>query len=407
MQVGPIKLMKSKTFSEVMSKMNLLWEENSRLATELGAGGTTHSFMHYPWRATTAAKVILPADQDSAKHKDAVARVIAAYQKAAAETVKPASCMWDEIESRNKDFITALQNGDAGALGPILARLFQSQAIWGLGKFDENLLHDMKAPHDKSHLQLRITDALVSLGQALGVRAVTSIEQQGVEPHIKALEVDLNQLVSLIQDEAGFAISSPKVGATYGCTINDELITLDGLINAYIANRLKQLSVTKSATVAEIGGGFGCLAEIVARAIGCKYYVYDLPWVSVIQGYYLIMSLPEGAVKLFGEQAGNVEVLPFWQFDQWTPRSIEYVVNSDSLPEMGYDTARGYIEKISRNLSGMFISINQEAQAKNVYAGSQNCVHSIAKSVGGLKLSGRSIYWMRQGYVEEVFIPQA
>jgi len=407
MQVGPIKLMKSKTFSEVMSKMNLLWEENSRLATELGAGGTTHSFMHYPWHATTAPKEIQPPDQDSAKHRDAVSRVIAAYQKAAAETVKPAGGMWDDIEARNKDFMTALQSGDANALGQILARLFQSQAIWGLGKFDENLLNDMKAPHDKSHLQLRITDALVSLGQAVGVKTVTSIEQQGVEPHIKALSVDLSQLVREIENDAGFSIASPKIGATYGCIINEKLITLDGVINGYVAHRLKQLGVTKSAAVVEIGGGFGCLAEIVARAIGCKYSVYDLPWVSAIQGYYLIMSLPEGTVKLLGEQTGSIEVLPFWHFDNLPDKSVEYIVNSDSLPEMGYDTARGYIEKIAKNLRGMFLSINQEAQAKNANSGVQNCVHAIAKSVGGLQLASRSIYWMRQGYVEEVFIPRA
>ncbi|HEY9717555.1 MAG TPA: putative sugar O-methyltransferase [Trichormus sp.] len=406
MQVGPIKLMKSKTFSEVMSKMNLLWEENSRLATELGAGLTTHSFMHYPWHATTAPKVIQPPDQDSDNHRDAVARVIAAYSKAAAETIKPASGMWDDIEARNKDFMTALQTGDAAALGPILAKLFQSQAIWGLGKFDENLLNDMKAPHEKSHLQLRITDALVSLGQAVGVKAATSIEQQGVEPHIKALSVDLNQLAAEIETAIGFALAAPAVGATYGCTINNEFITLDGVINTYVAHRLKQLGVTKSASVVEIGGGFGCLSEIVARAIGCQYHVYDLPWVSAIQGYYLIMSLPQGTVKLFGESTGNIEVLPFWHFDKLTEGSIEFIVNSDSLPEMGYDTARSYIEKISKNLRGMFLSINQEAQAKNANSGKQNCVHAIAESVGGLRLASRSIYWMRQGYVEEVFTAQ-
>src|SRR5262249_6085958 len=151
-------------------------------------------------------------------------------------------------------------------------------------------------------------------------------------------------------------------------------ITLDGIINAYIAHRLKQLGACKGKTVVEIGGGFGCLAEIAARALNCHYVLYDLPWVSAIQGYFLIMSLPPGTVRLLGETQGQLEVLPFWQFDASQDRSLDFVINSDSLPEMGYDTALAYVKKISKALRGLFLSINQEAMAKNANAGTQNCV---------------------------------
>ena len=406
MRVGPITLLKTKTFSQFLSQRTLLCEENSRLANELGVGGTTHSFMHYPWNATTATKRILEADQANAKHNEAVSRVIAAYQKTDKERVQAAPGMWHEIEAKNKQFVNALETGNLVVVSEILSKLFQSQAIWGLGKFDENLLNDMKEPHQKSHLQLRITDALVSLAKGIGAERLTSVEQQGIEPHLKALSVDLNELTQSVEKELGFDIGSPLVGAAYGCSINDKFITLDGLINAYIAYRLHQLGASEGKTVVEIGGGFGCLAEIVFRAFNCNYAIYDLPWVGAIQGYFLIMSLPPGTVKLLGEDQGRVEVLPFWRFNSLADQSLEFVINSDSLPEMGYETAVSYIEKIAKALKGVFLSINQEAMAKNSNAGKQNCVHSIANSVGGLRLLSRSIYWMRQGFVEEVFVPK-
>ena len=38
-----------------------------------------------------------------------------------------------------------------------------------------------------------------------------------------------------------------------------------------------------------------------ARAGFTDYAIYDLPWVNALQGYYLIMALPEGSVRLYGE----------------------------------------------------------------------------------------------------------
>jgi hypothetical protein len=405
MQVGPITLMRTKTFSELLSKQEVLWEENSRLAIELGGSGTKHSFMHYPWNATTAKKLILQSDDIDEKHLEAVSRVIKAYQKAIKEQVKAAPGMWQDLEEKNTQFVNGLSAGNIPEVSRMLSGLFQSQFIWGLGKFDQVLLNDMKEPHEKSHLQLRITDALVSLAKALGVRRLTSVEQQGIEPHIRALDVNLESLVEDIETELGFVLDSPRLGGSYGCNINDKFITLDGVINTYIAHRLRQLGANQDSRIVEIGGGFGCLAEIARRALHGKYVIYDLPWVVAIQGYFLIMSLPPGTVRLFGEQDGPLEILPFWHFNYNESRSLDFIVNSDSLPEMGYDTAVSYIQKISQSLRGSFLSINQEAMAKNTNAGQQNCVNSIVKAVGGLKLVSRSVYWMRQGYAEELFVP--
>jgi hypothetical protein len=411
LRLGPIVAMKAKTFDNLLLQKTLLMDENSRLSNELGAGNTIHSFMHYPWNAATAAKVIGEPDAREEKHINAVRRICLAYENISKETKAVGDSMWTDIEAKHSKFISAVKQQDIGTAGLMLSQLFQSELIWGLGKYDQNLLSDILSPHDRTHVQLRITDALVSLGQAVGVTKLTSIEQQGIEPHLKVLDANLDELVASLERELSFEICSPKVAGAYGCEVAGKFVTLDGLINTYVAHRVKQLGATNQSIMVEIGGGFGCLAEIIKRAIGSKYFIYDLPWVTLIQAYYVMMSLPQESqhlVRLFGEtnSSAQIEILPFWCFYEHQNNSVDFIINSDSLPEMSHDAGSAYVEKISKVLRGKFLSINQEAGAKNSQYGRQNCVYDLAKAVGRLKLTSRQIYWMRQGYLEEVYEPE-
>jgi hypothetical protein len=397
--------MKNSTFNRLLSTQSLLAEENSRLAAELGVGTTLHSFMHYPWTATTAEQLILQPDEYDERAEEAVGRVIDAYQRCAKENVQAAPCMWDKIEGKNANFLTALAKGSKRDAGALLTRLFQSNIIWGLGKFDDALIADMLRVPDRSHAQLRITDALVSLAQAVGAYGLTSVEQQGVEGHLAALRIDLEKVLADVENLSGLDVSAPRVGASYGCRISDKFVTIDSLLHSYSVHRLLQLGATRDTRVMEIGGGFGCLAQLAFRAGLQQYSIFDLPWVNAIQGYYLIMSLPKGSVRLYGESAGTLEVNPFWTFEKLPDRSVQFLVNTDSMPEMGRETALNYIKQIRRVLAGLFLSTNQEAKANNAGFGLQNSVAELVREVGGLRTRSRSLYWMRQGYVEEVFTP--
>jgi len=398
--------MKSSSFSRLVNTQAVLSEENSRLSSELGSGTTTHSFMHYPWTATTAPQLILEPDKDEERSRQAVQRVVAAYQAALQEKVQPAPSMWDGIENQSQNFIDALNKGNAARAQQHLSRLFQSSLIWGLGKYDQPLVDDMRRVPDRSHVQLRITDALVSLGQAVGSHALTSVEQSGVLANINALNIDIEKTLYYLETTAQMDVSSPRVGAAYGCEVGGRFITIDGLLHSYTVHRIKQLGASADTKVVEIGGGFGCLAHLMGRAGLKQYAIYDLPWVNAIQGYYLLMCLPPEMVRLHGESSGTVEVNPFWRFEELADRSVEYLVNTDSLPEMGRQTAMNYIQRIKRVLKGQFLSINQEAKADNAGVGQQNSVSELVRETGGLKRLSRALYWMRQGYVEEVYRPE-
>jgi hypothetical protein len=144
----------------------------------------------------------------------------------------------------------------------------------------------------------------------------------------------------------------------------------------------------------------------MARAGFRKYAIYDLPWVNAIQGYFLIMSLPPGSVRLLGEENGELEILPFWRFYLRPPDSADYVVNANSLPEMGVATARSYVAAIHRVARKLFLSINQEAKAPSHDYGPQQCVAELIDEHGGYERLSRQRYWMRPGYAEEVFRPK-
>src|SRR5439155_9931646 len=160
----------------------------------------------------------------------------------------------------------------------------------------------------------------------------------------------------------GFDPSFPAVGSAYGFTISGHLYTIDSLTHAYNAFRVRQLAGGPG-TAFEIGGGYGCLALMAYRAGFRDYAVFDLPWVNALQGYFLVRSLPEGTIRLYGESGGGVRVLPYWALDAEPDKACDVLVNTDSLPEMGHDTAKGYLPRIRRVTRTAFLSVNQEAKA--------------------------------------------
>lgn len=412
MRFGPISLVRSASIDKMKETQDFLSEQNAKLSVELGQGSTLHSFMHYPWTAKTAPQVILGPDTDQKRIREACTRIADAYaycQKESPETNKDVGeSMWNEVRERHHQFMQALQNKNVDVLCQLLPSFLQSELVWGLGKYDLKLVDDMKAVHEKSHVQLRITDALVSLAQSIGAFPVGSVEQQGTKATMSVLDTDIEKLYADVEKRIGFSISAPEVAANYGCKINNKFVTIDSLLHSYSVYRLQQLGATGDKNVKEIGGGYGCMAHLAHRAGLKKYAIIDLPWVNALQAYYLIMSLDPNDVVLHGEpkKDSGVHIYPYWHFNKLEPKSTDYSFNMDSMPEMDYAACRAYLEGMLEKLnpeSGLFLSINQEAKAPNAEA-HQNSVPEIIDDIGGWKRMSRHLYWMRQGFVEETYV---
>ncbi len=73
---------------------------------------------------------------------------------------------------------------------------------------------------------------------------------------------------------------------------------------------------------------------------------------------------------------------------------FDLVVNVDSMPEMSIEFICDYFQKIC-SVSDTFLSINHEFNA--------HTVANAAQSIARLERTARVPYWMRRGYVEELF----
>lgn len=362
------------------------------------------ALMHLPMAPALAPTVILEPGPPDGRSQEAARRVVDAYHAAMRAPEVAAPSMWAAVEAQQAAFLSAVRARDLATVEQTLARLFHTHLIWGLGR-----VHPDTPVHVRTGLpqglQIQVTDALVSLAEATGVARITCIEQQGVDAHLAALAVDLPALLDALVRRTGLELEMPDVGQNYGCLIDGRKVSIDSLVHAYTAYRLRQLGVERHERIVEIGGGYGCLAYICRRNGCADYTIVDLPWVNVLQGYVLIMSLPPGSVSLFGEADAAVKVRPFWEFGRLPDRSVDVVINTDSLPEIGEKTGRQYIADIARVIRKYFLSINQEAMTEYPGVGRQLHVNGLVAEEPRLRLLHRQRYWMRQGYVEEVFAP--
>lgn len=425
MKIGPVHVVKEATmawmqaalhrFSSCLANSNQELERISQLLAETtnerdrllrlvaDANVQAHRLQHHPAFARLAPVWMLDADADDQRSRGAAERVVAAYQRVMATQAMCDAGMWTHAERRNATFIAALQGGNLSAVREHLASLFQSQLINGLGRFHENMAAQIRALAYLP-IQLQFTDALVSLAEAVGAARLTSFEQDA-QQHARALDHDLDVLFREIETRTALRLEFSNVGGAYGCTVAGRRLAIDSLIHGYTVQRLRELDARPDWRFVEIGGGYGCLAELMHRHGFTNYAIYDLPWVNAIQGYFLILALPEKSVQLFGEPPANMAVLPFWEFFDLPAQAADMVINTDSLPEMGAAIAASYIESIATVAPRFFFSINQEAKADVEAFGPQQCVAEIVERTGGLRRVSRQRYWMRPGYVEEMFIP--
>lgn len=412
MKFGPLHLIRGRTFRRLAQSERLWHHFSSELAAAGNSGNPlaarvlehTHGLMHSPLSASFAP-VRQPSGATAPRSRDAAERVVRAYHAAIADkAAPPAPSMWDDLTEQRRHFLSALDNRDTPAVQAMLERLFVSPLVHGLGQVHES--HPALLAQPMAFLHYQFTDALVSLAEAVGAARVSCMAQDAPS-HLRPLNCDLPPLYDALKQRMGFAPNYSDWCGAFGFELNGDLLTIDSLTHAYAAWRLAQLGAGIAETVYELGGGYGGLALMAHRAGIGRYSIFDLPWVNALQGYFLIINLPENAIGLCGETGGNYRVEPYWRLYSQPAAACTFSVNSDSLPEMGHATALDYLHHLRRVTARAFLSINQEAKAHFHGVGPQNCVSELVGLAGGFRLRSRQRHWLRQGYVEEVFEPAA
>jgi hypothetical protein len=73
------------------------------------------------------------------------------------------------------------------------------------------------------------------------------------------------------------------------------------------------------------------------------------------------------------------------------------------MPEMSHDTVEDYLRWIRSVCRGVFVSINHESKPAYGAGFAQVSVPEIIREIGGFELQERYPYWLRRGYVVEVY----
>jgi hypothetical protein len=240
-----------------------------------------------------------------------------------------------------------------------------------------------------------IYDVLLALCEAVGAIRLDHPEcyqsnQEGPP------SIDVETLLIKLDDVFGFHVDfqNPYPNEP-GLATSRGVAGYRAIQSLYQGYRIAKLAGKEGRPVVEIGGGLGRTCYYSTRFGIRDYTIVDIPMSSVAQAYFLGRCLGEHAISLYGENtvAGIMLIPPDRYFSD--DRSFGLLVNIDGFPEFQDAMVSRYLASASRR-TGRFLSINHETL-------SPRTVRQIA-SERGWRSVFRYPYWMRRGYVEELFL---
>ena len=341
-------------------------------------------------------------------------RLLAAYSLSDRERTRyfpAAEDMWSSIGKLQQKFFALLASGNPEALAAYLCNMARHDGTIGITQGVQE--HDFILSHpDYAYFRrMMIKDKMISFAEATGAINYECPEQG---PCGEYLHGDIDVLLQKLEAKVGISLTPPAIdGAMIKVPAGGGLFHDRDLYAQFTAWSMREL-VGPGAPVCEIGGGVGRCAYWAQRFGLGRYTLIDLPHINVLQGYYLIKSLPENTVALFGEsvQDANVRVVPSFAKDHATEDEVEIVLAQDCLPEFHKDIALDYIAWSRRFSRTYLYSINQEGAAAYTQDfcapadendPKQNVVRELVAQSGGFRNVMRAPYWLRKGYAAELF----
>lgn len=322
-----------------------------------------------------------------------VERLLASYRR----TFKKAhyGSMWGTIFERNHLAIhQVFMAGNAEEVERILRDPASTQLHHGFDTTVADFTKTLMASEEAARgLAKTCKMKLMTLGDALGVTRLDNPETYCADPKPPpAPETD--ELLGDVEQALGLRIDFPNPFPNeFGLATKRGIAGYRAINALYQAHRIKTLVAgIRNPRILEIGGGTGRTAYY-AHKLGLKdYSIVDLPFTAISQGYFLGRTLGPASIAADGEPE-TADAIKLWAPDTFLARRERYdlMVNVDSLTEMGWETASAYWKAI-RSRAARFLSINHESNEFTV------------RQLPGLAPYTRYPYWMRRGYVEELYV---
>ncbi len=303
--------------------------------------------------------------------------------------------IWTGITSAH-DFPTMAIDQPA-VVNALFNEMFSSPITHGFdqGHIVADALRNTEA--SRAHIANVTLDTLVSLAEALGVIPIENFEQGA-----PLSSYDPDELLNGIQSAVDFDISAPPFyGGMFGMNTRFGLHTQRSLTAIYIAHYIREF-LPHVRTVCEIGGGSGMQAFYLNRGGFNDLTIVDLPTVGMAQAYFLSRNAIDINLHLNQPLSGEgVSIITPRIFLEELNHEWDLLLNVDSFPEMPFEVVRTYLQKAG-DIAKFILSINQEAAASN---GNdvQLRVPIVAGQLNRLNRIQRSPFWLRSGYVLEIY----
>jgi len=336
----------------------------------------------------------------------ACARIVSAYRVATARQNGSPSApdLWTGIvHGHLKNLLDALASGDTAGLANILSA-FGSDYTWfgGITTGVDGFNH---WDRDQRTIAYSYFDQLVSLGEALSALPVESPEQGESGNWGRNIQRAPAEVVAAIEERLGISIRPPVgIMPVSGVELGGSALHYRHINALYTAARVRDLTGPGDA-ISEYGGGLGLIALYLHRFGRMDYTLYDLPIVNAVSAYFLIGALGEDAVCLEGEPSRRdaVKIRAGENCRLARDKSFALSLNQDSFPEIDETIVRGYLEQIRRTTAGLFVSINHEVQHAKTDDTKHLNVSTLLEKDAGFERVYRMPYWLRRGYVEELY----
>jgi hypothetical protein len=174
-------------------------------------------------------------------------------------------------------------------------------------------------------------------------------------------EHTVDDIIKNLSDYFGTSVIIPPVIPIAGLASSFGILNRKNINQLYLSNTVKNLT-NPNDNICEYGGGLGLNAYYLYNMNRKNVYLFDLPFVNVISGYFLIKALGHNAVILDGERcrSESINISAFWNCEHFAKDHFEIAVNQDSFPEIDLNILLQYFKTIEFNTKSYFLSINHE-----------------------------------------------
>jgi hypothetical protein len=333
------------------------------------------------------------------------ARLMTAYKaatgKEAALGLGQAADVWGYILAAQGKFIGLLEGDDPRALAQSLANMSRTDATIGTVQGDAEYATLSRGKAYQAFVSRLAKDRLLCLAHAVGALPPENPEQGAWG---REAEMPSEKIVATIERTMNMCIAPPDIdGGLWKIAAGADRYGERDLNAIYTAWLMRGMGAMN---IAEIGAGSGRVAYWSLKIGALRYTTFDLPRTNVIQAFYVMKASPDVSVRLFGEPEDNqaLSVLPYFELGNAPEGGFDLVLNQDSFPEIAAPIVAGYLRELRRIAPKHFLSINQESCPEYGYSGArQISVLEMIREVGGFRRAWRMPYWLRPGYVCELY----